>query len=1498
MMQRLFISTTCLLLCFASHAQNAGNGNSTLLAEVEQLQAKYEKDVNAAFVIADAVQKAGAYVESLAALFENGEITLPVGIKSKDAGYALIIEKITHDEKTGKAIVHALCAFEFKDSGQRIAFTGEAVVEGRNGIGTEGLLSLMAPVRRNMGKEAAVVIREGTSVKFGCEGIELFDAKMTFVVTSNTIIPIDNSGKPANGPVAFDFDATFRDFENYTLSLSINRAFSIKGLKDVIFTLKGAALDQSDTETSSMTRFPEKYFASGSEDEIRLWKGLAITEASVSLPAIIKKPGSDGERVTIALQQVLFDENGFTGNVSVKDLLNSAAIDPSQWSVSVNDFALDVLKNEIVSFGFGGDLSIPPFGSHSLIPYMATFNPAMEEYEIKAGIAGKYEFPVLGSTLELNDLSTIEVLIRDSDIYPSIHASGILNINAPIGSDSSKKFTLPGITFENMVISRESPYFKLGAIGITGNLQAPKIGGFELSINDIHTVDNQKGSGLAFEAEVTLSDMFSGKAGLQLYGDYQHWKFKELYVDKVNVEFESSAFSLSGGVWFKNGDAVYGDGFRGDINLTLLNTFDFKAVGVFGKKDDYRYFLTDAFFELAPSAGIYIPPALSFYGFGGGLYMRMQQMSRMPQPVANVDPEFGKSLSNITYVPDKKVGLGVMATTKFALQAASSAINANVGFEMQFNSHGGLNFAQLRGDLSVMSPPDKWGKLMDNITDRMNKLEASGTVQPVKAKKADIEKSPSHVNSGFFTANVNIEYDMMHSVFSADLNTYLNAGIITGRGEGGRMGWASAYFSPDKWYARVGTPSDKVGVKVLGLADLGGYFMVGNDIPGLPLPPEKVLKNLSRDKQEKLQRTSSDKLMFGKGIAFGAGLEVDFNATLPPFYAHIGAGVGSEFLLVDIGGRTCANYAGKPGINGWYASVQAWAYVEADIGIGVRIFGRSRNFSILDISVGALLQGSGPNPMYFAGAVGGRFRVLGGLISGNCSFDFEIGEQCILSAGSPFGEDVIAELTPVTGEKDISVFVAPQAIFNVPVEVEMEIEEENVKGIYKATLEKFELKYKETGKEITAKSKFSSDKSVCMIDPAEPFESQKDVEVYAKVGFKKKINNNWVYVLGDDGSPLYEEKKEEFRTGDRPEEILPEHVKYSYPVNRQYNFYPDEYKNGYIMIAQNYTYLFTTEKPEGFNQILRISDINGKKYEKPFAHYLRNADNGIKFEIGFSMEQIPFEKNQIYTLAIVNVPQQANADVTSNITTVTTTVEGAEEVEVNRKKADGALLQLDEKEIYAMHFRSSEYNTFLEKIDAIPVDEAVAWQEYPYVYNIISNIYDYARPAEMFDVAEIDPLDPAQRLVVIEPAYEKTDWYIEKVKPLIYDNRLLQDAGLPDMKLTKEEVSYYSTRTPSKELEEEMIETNARHVISPWGSLHYRAPYYVDRDYCAIKNALANKRARGAQLGEAAAALFRTDHIPLIENGKYPVKISYVLQGPGQRVVTSAEEKTVSLTRF
>ncbi|MDR0681614.1 MAG: hypothetical protein LBG15_07195, partial [Dysgonamonadaceae bacterium] len=688
-MKRLFFIIGIIFFFQTAYAREE---SATIDLGSLNLSEEQSKKIDAALTVAEVVKQANKYIESLSDLFTGGEITLPVGIKK--GGYELIISEMSLDKPTGKQVIHATCAFKFKDTGQKIAFEGEAILEGKNGLGTAGRLSLIAPVRRNIGRHSALDVKEGTAVTFGCEGIESFDAKLAWTVTSDKIIPVDKQGNPTHQPLSVLFETRFNDFDSYLVSLNVDQTFTISGLKDILFTLKGATLDQSDTETSSMTRFPENYFSQGNTETLNLWKGLAVSEATISLPTFFKKSESSGnERITLSLQNVLFDENGFTGHIAAENIIPGENIGPESWDLSLTGFSVGILKNNITAFGLSGDINIPPFGKHSLRPYTATFNPAINEYEFKVNIAGEYDFPVLYSTVSLNELSSMELLFKEKEVYPSLRASGELTVHAPLGKDSTKTFSVPGISFENMVIQRESPYFEIGAIGVSGKLQSPKISGFELSLNNIHTFKNDKGSGLAFEAGIALNDMFGGKAGLQLYGDYEKWKFKEVAVDKVAVDFRSGAFSLSGGVWFKNSDPVFGDGFRGDIRLTLTEIFTFDAVGVFGKKDAYRYFLTDVFFETTPITGIPIPPVLSFYGFGGGLYRRMQQASKMP--TQNIDAEsleFGKSLSGISYLPDEKVGLGVMANTQFALASSASAFNAKAGFEIQFNNSGGLNF--------------------------------------------------------------------------------------------------------------------------------------------------------------------------------------------------------------------------------------------------------------------------------------------------------------------------------------------------------------------------------------------------------------------------------------------------------------------------------------------------------------------------------------------------------------------------------------------------------------------------------------------------------------------------------------------------------------------------------------------------------------------------------------------------------------------------------------
>jgi hypothetical protein len=1447
------------------------------LGSVDNLSEEQNRKVAAAFSAMAAVQQADRYVESLSALLSGGELALPVGIKKGD--YELVIQKI-YLNKAGKPSIYATCAFRFKDTGQKIAFEGEAALESVSGLGGAGRLSLIAPVRRDIGKESALVVLAGTGASFGCEGVESFDAKLAWMATSDKIVPLDNQGNPTNKPLCAYFEAHFDNFDSYLVSLEVNQSFAVQGLEGFVFTLKGATLDQSDTETSSMTRFPEGYIRHGGDDALKLWKGLAVAESSVSLPSFFKKTNSGGNgRVTLSLQQVVFDENGFSGSASAENVIPSENINPESWDISLTGFSIGILKNGIAAFDLRGDVNIPPFGKRSLFPYVAAFNPAINEYEFKVGIAGQHDFPVLRSSISLNELSTVDLLFKDAEIYPSIHASGTLSINAPLGKDSAKTFSVPDITFENMVIQRASPYFEVGAIGITGNLQSPRIAGFDLSISSIRTFrDNSKGSGLAFEAGISLSDMFGGSIGMQLYGDYERWKFREVAVSSIKVEYTSGAFGVSGDVWLQSSDPVYGDGFRGDIRLSLLDKFTFDAVGVFGKKDAYRYFLADVFFEVSPVSGVTIPPMLTFYGFGGGLYRRMQQASKMPAAAGNASSEFGKSLSGISYVPDEKVGLGVMAATKFALTGSSSAFNAKVGFEMQFNSYGGLNFVQLRGDAAFVDAPEKWGSLAGNLSARMEKLKESGASQPVKAKKSDLEAAPENKSSGFLTASMNIEYDVINRTFAADLNAYLNAGLIRGLGPNDRMGWSSAYFAPDAWYVYMGTPADRLGVKVLNLAEVNGYFMLGNSIPALPPPPSSVLSLLSADKQERLKRSHSDKASMGKGIAFGAAFSTKFDAKLTPFYAHLGVGLGSEFMLTSMNGASCASYSGVPGINGWFAQAQAWAFVEAGIGIEAKVFGKSQQFSIMDLSTGALLEGSGPNPMYFAGAVGGRYSILGGLIKGNCNFDFEVGEKCIVKGGSPFGEDVIAQLSPGAGAKEVNVFAAPQAVFNIPVNVEMAIEEDGVRGTYMAVLEEFSVKYKDGGRAASGRSKYSDDGTIYLLTPDEPFESQKDVEVSAKVAFKKKVNNSWVYVNGDDGKPASETKTAAFRTGDRPKEILPEHVKYSYPIDRQYNFYADEHKQGYIHLTQSYAYLFSTDKPEGFDQKIRISANGEKVSEIPFSYTSNPSGSDIRMEIGFSMEQLRLDQDKIYKLALLNIPQQANADIKSNISAVTTTA--GDGVEITHQQATETLTQLSEKEIYALQFKTSRHKTFAEKIKAFD-KPSEGWRDYvePFVHHIKTNL----REPELFDAYEIQGVNGTEKLIRFTAQVGQTEWYSQSFYDEMYKSQRQLSAPVHAVSI--------ATGTDDKLLTDDEITSGQASGFRTEGIFRYALPYSCFHDFLAVKESIARRALRG-QISQEEADLLNTDFPPVVLQGDYPVTVSYVLPGG------NATSSTVSITMY
>ena len=590
----LVISKSCLFSQTTGYSSNvvvngdvAADAVSMLLESVnmtEEQKNRYDAAVNAY----NDIKKLGNVVNSLSDLLKNGILSLPCGIeqKNKSDGYTLCIRSIESDEN-GDSWIMVSCVIPFKEKNGNvmIAFDGKAKIEGENGLGTAGELELVAPVSREIGK-TTLVFNSGTKVAFGCDGFEKVLAKMSFAITSNSIKAVDASGKP-QGRIKIDMETVFENFDDFSVSLDVSQRFKFEGLDDFTFLLKGATLDQSYTSTSTMVKFPIGYFDNKTESDKKQWRGLAITQAEVELPGFMGTTTDEGKKSTanpikLTLENVIIDGDGFSGNAAAQNIVTLGSIDTTTWSMTFDDFSINILKNDLTGLGFSGKLNAPPLGSNSMLDYDAKFSMAENNYVIDATLPDKADFPMLSGAMTIKPGSSVIVKIQDSEVYPTLVLNGELSVNAMIGNSSDNKLTLPDLEFSGMKIRRESPVFELGTFSLTGPLKTPEIAGFQLSIDSVRSFKEDENTGLRVDAKVHVTDKFQGGAGVKLYGNPDKWKFKEVQLGKINVKFDQEAFSISGGVEFLNGDETYGKGFRGELELMLLKgKLKVDAVGVF-----------------------------------------------------------------------------------------------------------------------------------------------------------------------------------------------------------------------------------------------------------------------------------------------------------------------------------------------------------------------------------------------------------------------------------------------------------------------------------------------------------------------------------------------------------------------------------------------------------------------------------------------------------------------------------------------------------------------------------------------------------------------------------------------------------------------------------------------------------------------------------------------------------------------------------------------------
>jgi len=1333
--------------------------------------------------------------------------------------------------------------------------------------------------------------------------------------------------------------------------------FALDKAPDVKFFIESAKIDMSNSDSPDIdfpSNYTSAFVQNGQVSP--LWRGFHMDNLTVVLPtdkfSIDETPTDNVSPtpVSVSAQNVIFDNMGLSGAFSVNNILPIDEGVFGKWAMSIDTFGVNIISNHLVDVGFSGKVHVP-----IVKPEAQDGIPTPEEclgYSAKIMDFGHYEFDVspngdgyqvdmLKGEMILQPNSYVSMDYIDGEFLAEAKLHGVVSIVGQVGQNSDKEINLPDLSFQNLTLRNTQPYFSAGQWGFPTNGNSLNLFGFGIQMDKLKMVETANDNEAALDVLMFLqlsktssdeegnasSSGVTAGGGFRVIGELvenngrQKWQYKNFKVSTIYVDASFPSTKIAGLLRFYEDDPVYGDGFSGMLNAEFAGLGEeagvglkIQALGQFGKKENaqgeiYKYFFVDALVNINPGIEM---GGLQLKGFGGGVYHHMNrpasssailpsnpggpasQYSAPETSNANANsyqqmninlPEIGEALSGITYTPDDTKGLGLKATVLIAA-SKEEAFNGNATFEILFNSQesgGGLSDIWFYGT----------GRFMDKIDFNIPTIELPQIVGV--ATPPPPPTNGSNANSAV-VAYIDIHNDFNNNVLTGNFELYMNmVGTIVGIQENNRAGYVDLYVDKDQWFINAGRPDNRNGAKLVipglgDVAEMNFYMDIGNGIPTMPeLPPAvQSLTGLGYFMANESARAT------GNGFAFGASLNIsapDLNYLI--FYASLDAGMGFDMMLQDYGDAICQESGDTLGINGWYASGQAWAYIQGTVGIKTTLFGAEENYDVLDIAAAAALQAKLPNPFWAKGSVGGHYSILNGLVNGECNFEFELGEECqIIGADDP-AEDlmVILDVVPGNGGVNISPLSSPLVTFNLPVDESLELTDLSGNPVdYYIDLKHVNLK-DQNGNILAVEKKWSENKKSVSLLPKYALPANETVTIAVSVEVEK-----------DNQVISTEVKEATFTVGDLIDYIPESNIAVSYPMPGQFNFYLKEHtgEKGFVQLKADQGYLITNP-PAGYTPKVVIEKPDGIYYSGDVTYDQENK------RIMFDMPSTVLEQNTIYKLRLTywsttGTPQMAGAAIPlaavaptdlANVLGISSSGSGpnASETELN---AYGEAEE-DEMELLSVYFRTSEYDNLHDKLEA-------------FEQNCTSNGSDYT---VAFNTANLEPFDRYERqgtnftppLLTLKADLSNT-WYKNQVKPLIYDhfpvlypyffevtNRPTFGFGSPPI----ENVAFMNVKAGMLITEENYIQQENFVVAAvpaggyPNGGINYSVGDYYLADYEDFKMQALNfldENSVGIDPGYDVYSMYpilqnicESDELPEIPNGDYRVDVIYTIPG-------------------
>ncbi|MEM6317700.1 MAG: LamG-like jellyroll fold domain-containing protein [Bacteroidota bacterium] len=587
---------------------------------------------------------------------------------------------------------------------------------------------------------------------------------------------------------------------------------------------------------------------------------------------------------------------------------------------------------------------------------------------------------------------------------------------------------------------------------------------------------------------------------IALWSKFENKKltFWKAYPEAFMVDGQFSIFTVKGGFVMINGDPVYGNGYKGYVDIGFQSEafkkggLNIKAVAQAGKTtyDDskgtinsdkeYTYFFFDTEVTLQKGFGIPNPPLADpqIYFHGGGLGFQWNMIVEDPSPgstfssrkktkgvktigavnhdsgilSADADPygylRPGKSLSGFNFRPRPDAfGAGLSATFSYHNSSALAWWDAAINISLNKN-----NFAPLKinglANLYVLSEDGK-----------ISQPEAASGVGSLSVE-LNIEKK-------FISAHATVSLDYPNSsvptgkiLKSEQMEQFKEVSFVGDKQlfNVHAHGEATAYFlfgdavdgvdlpisKAGQWQIKLGTPKEGIGMQFqflgMTLAQMNMYMQAGYGLDPMPNITELVRNwgsGKAADPRSASQITSAQS---GDGLIFGARFNVPDNTyEFLMFKARLDAAMGFDVSMVHyddsfVKSLNCTN-SGKFGLRNWYARGQAYGYVDGALDMHIKLGFIDKWVNLVTINAAALVQAELPNPTWMRAALKVKGSVLDGLLKVNIRFKMELGKRCDGLVGNPLASIPVIESTlPRNTATNVPIYQNPTVSFNFPIE--------------------------------------------------------------------------------------------------------------------------------------------------------------------------------------------------------------------------------------------------------------------------------------------------------------------------------------------------------------------------------------------------------------------------------------------------------------------------------